>query len=285
MQTYCVDKQTADSACSATAYLTGVKANYATIGVNAKVKHNDCQANLDEINHVSSIMEWAQKAGKATGVVTTTRITHASPAGTFAHTASRDWESDADMLQFPDALNCTDIATQLIRHEPGKNFNVIYGGGRKKFISEKIIDEEGQRGQRTDGLDLIDEWLTVKDSPKARFIHDRNGLSTLNHSSIEHVLGLFEPDHMKYHLNAGPEEPTLKEMTISAIEIMKKNPKGFVLFVEGGRIDHAHHENLARHALEETVEFSEAIHAATDITDEKDTLMVVTGQLISFNLC
>lgn len=82
---------------------------------------------------------------------------------------------------------------------------------------------------------------------------------------------------MQYHLNAGPADPTLKELTISAIEVVKKNPNGFVLFVEGGRIDHAHHDNLARHALEETVEFSEAIHAAMDITDERDTLMVVTA--------
>lgn len=161
------------------------------------MRHNDCEANLDKLNHVSSIMEWAQKAGKATGIVTTTRITHASPAGAFAHTANRDWESDTDMLQFPDSINCTDIATQLIRGETGKNFNVIYGGGRKKFISEKIIDETGQRGQRSDGLDLIDEWITTKDSPNAHFIHDLDGLRKLNHSSAKHVLGLFEPDHLK----------------------------------------------------------------------------------------
>lgn len=81
-KTYCFDKQTADSACSATAYLTGIKANYATIGVNSKVKFNDCQASLQNKNQVSSLMQWAQKAGKSTGIVTTTRITHASPAGT-----------------------------------------------------------------------------------------------------------------------------------------------------------------------------------------------------------
>jgi alkaline phosphatase len=80
-KTYCFDKQTADSACSATAFLTGVKGNYATIGVNAKVRHNDCKASLDEENRVSSILNWAQKAGKATGIVTNTRITHATPAG------------------------------------------------------------------------------------------------------------------------------------------------------------------------------------------------------------
>lgn len=244
--------------------------------MNPKVAFNDCIASLNEENHVSSIMDWAQKAGKATGVVTTTRVTHASPAGTFAHSASRDWESDTNMMKFPNTSTCSDIAKQLVRNDPGRNLNVIYGGGRKKFFSEQIIDEEGNRGERSDGLDLIDEWLTSKDSP-AHFVHDRRGLQTMNHSGVEYVLGLFESDHLKYQLNAGPDQPTLKEMTISAIEVMKKNPNGFVLFVEGGRIDHAHHQNMARHALEETVQFAEAIQAAMEITDEKDTLMVVTA--------
>lgn len=82
-KTYCVDKSTADSACSATAYLTGVKGNYATVGVNAKVSLNNCSASLDKANHVDSIMQWAQDASKSTGVVTTTRITHASPSGCY----------------------------------------------------------------------------------------------------------------------------------------------------------------------------------------------------------
>ena len=80
-KTYCVDSQVADSGCSATAYLTGVKNNYRTIGLNAKVNRRDCVAGLDEKNHLESIARWAQKAGKATGFVTNTRVTHASPAG------------------------------------------------------------------------------------------------------------------------------------------------------------------------------------------------------------
>lgn len=181
-------------------------------------------------------MQWAQKQGKATGIITTTRITHASPAGTYARTANREWESDADMEKFPQAFNCSDIAMQLIREEPGRNFNVIYGGGRKKFISKNLIDEEGQRGQRNDDLDLIDEWLTTKNSPAAHYIYNRQGLQTMNHSAVDHVLGLFEADHMKFRLEADDDKPTLKEMTTSAIEVMKKNPKGFVLFVEGGLV-------------------------------------------------
>jgi alkaline phosphatase len=163
------------------------------------------------------------------------------------------------MKNFTDSQSCSDIATQLIRGQTGQNFNVIYGGGRKKFISEKIIsDEDGQSGQRIDGLNLIDEWLMTKNSSKSTYIYNRQGLVNMNHSKIEHVrvlsrillefleyhvllfsqvLGLFNVDHLSYHLdNEDSSEPTLREMTISAIEIMRKNPKGFVLFVEGGRI-------------------------------------------------
>lgn len=276
-KTYCFDKQTADSACSATAYLTGVKANYATLGVNPKVKFNDCEASLEKKNQLSSILQWAQKSGKKTGIVTTTRVTHASPAGTFSHSANRDWESDTDMIKFPEAKNCNDIALQLIREEPGRNFNVIYGGGRKKFISEKTIDEESERGERSDGLDLIDEWLTKKNSPTAHYIYNREGLYGLNNSYVEHVLGLFESNHMPYHLDAKEDDPTLSEMTQSAIEIMKNNPEGYFLFVESGRIDHGHHQNLARHALEETVQLSEAVRTAVEMTDETDTLIVITA--------
>lgn len=71
-RTYCVDKQVADSACSATAYLGGVKANFFTIGVNGKVKLNDCKGEKDSKNHVYSLADYAQKAGKGTGIVTTT---------------------------------------------------------------------------------------------------------------------------------------------------------------------------------------------------------------------
>lgn len=80
-QNYCLDALVADSACSATAYLCGVKANSATIGVGGRVALDDCQANLDKSNFVYSIAKWSQDVGKRTGVVTTTTVTHASPAG------------------------------------------------------------------------------------------------------------------------------------------------------------------------------------------------------------
>jgi alkaline phosphatase len=105
--------------------------------------------------------------------------------GTYAKTANRDWESDTDMKNFTNSESCSDIAKKLIRSKTGQNFNVIYGGGRKKFISEKIV-KDGQRGQRSDELDLIDEWLMTKNSSKSTYISNRQGLVNMNHSMIKH---------------------------------------------------------------------------------------------------
>jgi alkaline phosphatase len=76
-KTYCVDDQVADSACSATAYLHGVKGNTMTIGVNGNMKYKDCPDASNRNKYTESYALWAQRAGKATGVVTTTRLTHA----------------------------------------------------------------------------------------------------------------------------------------------------------------------------------------------------------------
>lgn len=277
-KTYCVDKQVADSACSATAYLSGIKANYGTIGVKSTVAYDDCIATSKSKNHVSSIATWAQRVGKGTGVVTTTRITHASPAGTYAHVGNRDWESDADVLcRNHDPKLCQDIASQLILNEPGSNFKVILGGGRSKFLPETQIDEENKLGHRKDGVNLIGTWKKTKKG-SGQYVHDRAGLMGLDYNKTDYLLGLFESDHMQYHLEADKlTEPTLAEMTEAAIKLLQNEKKGYYLFVEGGRIDHAHHETKAQKALDETVQFSDAIQKAVDMTLRKDTLIVVTS--------
>lgn len=112
----------ADSACTATAYLSGVKSNYETIGISASVKLNDCPGSVASGNRTDSIADWSMAARKAVGLVTTTRVTHASPAGVFAHTANRNWESDVDLAQaanLTDVTQCEDIAKQLITRSPG----------------------------------------------------------------------------------------------------------------------------------------------------------------------
>lgn len=119
----------ADSACSATAYLSGVKGNFKTIGLPGNVGNRECLATNDPENQVVSSMKWAQQAGKRTGVVTNMRVTHATPAGAYANVAHRDWECDGDVASDPLAdpgcrTKSLDIARQLIERDTGRNLNV-----------------------------------------------------------------------------------------------------------------------------------------------------------------
>lgn len=284
-KTYCVNKQVADSACSATAYLSGVKGNYGTIGVNAQVKRKDCFKAQNPATHTESIAKWAQDAGKSTGLVTTARVTHASPAGVYAHTAEREWESDTDIIKDKcSAVDNMDIARQLVHTPVGRNLKVIMGGGRREFRGKKQNDEEGLKGKRTDGRDLIQEWLADKkmQDADASYVWNRKGLNSLDLSKTDYLLGLFSSNHCPYHgdlKRQGLEksDPSLSVMTEAAIKLLKKNKKGYFLFVEGARIDMAHHENWARKALEDTEEFAKAVELARNLTSEKDTLIVVTS--------
>lgn len=125
-KTYCVDKQVADSACTATAYLSGVKANYETIGVSAQAFVGNCADNQDVTKRTESIASWAMAAGKEAGFVTTTRVTHASPSGVYAHTTHRDWENDAEVVESAcDSTTTDDIAEQLVHGDVAKKLKVM----------------------------------------------------------------------------------------------------------------------------------------------------------------
>lgn len=257
--------------------MCGIKGNFYTIGVSGNAKINDCVAANRSTNHATSLLQWAQKAGKRTGIVTTTRITHASPAGAYAHAAHRDFECDADILSFnKSSTECIDIAKQMILNEPGRNFDVIFGGGRSKFLGKNALDDQKFAGEREDGLNLIETWQ--RQNPHGKYVYNRNGLKNVKCGESKKVLGLFASDQMSYNLDADrSKEPSLEEMTVAALNILNDGSNGYVLFVEGGRIDHGHHDSLAHKALDETVEFSKAVQAAVDVTDPSETLIVVTA--------
>uniref|UniRef100_A0A1S4H681 Alkaline phosphatase n=1 Tax=Anopheles gambiae TaxID=7165 RepID=A0A1S4H681_ANOGA len=284
-KTYCVNYQVADSACTATAYLTGVKGNYETIGVNAHVPVRDCNAARNRTTHTSSIGQWAMDAGKDAGIVTTTRVTHASPSGMYAHIAFRDWEDDYWVQMDGCSPNeVDDIAEQLVYGETAPRLRVILGGGRREFMDREIHQdyETGRGGYRSDGRHLINEWL--KNGPVGQnrtFVWKRSDLMAVDPHRTDRLLGMFEPSHCVYNLDRVhknlDEEPTLSEMVDKATDILSTNPEGFFLFVEGGRIDHGHHDNQARYAIDETVEFAKAIELARKKFSEEDTLIVVTS--------
>ncbi len=259
-----------------------MKGNYRTIGVNANVKNKQCW--VDESAFTESIASWAQKAGKGTGLVTTSRVTHASPCGVYCHIAERAWENDQEISQ-----NCSnyaeipDIAQQLIHGEVGQKLKVVMGGGRYHFRGESMTDEEGQKGRRIDGRDLIKEWVTDRSKVgKAKYIWNKHDLLSLDVQDTDYLMGLFEHGHLLYQLevdqnNRGHTEPTLSDMVKVAIRMLQKEDKGFFLFVEGAKIDLAHHDNQPWYALSEQAEFEKAVEVARHMTDEKDTLIVVTA--------
>ncbi|XP_031975354.1 intestinal-type alkaline phosphatase-like isoform X1 [Corvus moneduloides] len=275
-QTYTIDRQVPDSAGTGTAYLCGVKANAKTLGLSGAAVYGKCRTTFG--NEVDSILHRARLAGKSVGIVTTTRVQHASPGAAYAHSASRGWYADANMPREALRDGCKDIAYQLVHNT---DINVILGGGRMYMTPKRTPDPEypedpDQNGTRKDGRDLIAEWLSAKQG--ARYVWDKKGLDAVEDDSVSHLMGLFEPKDMRYELNRNTStDPSIVEMTEKAVRILRRNPNGFFLFVEGGRIDHGHHSGRAKQALMEAVMLDRAVARAGELTSPTDTLTVVTA--------
>ena len=276
-KTYSANQQTPDSAPTMSAMISGVKTNDRMLAVDAGTRHAETNAEAVKNHSVKTLIEQAEEHGLATGIVTTTRITHATPAACYAHSPERDWESDA---QLPASANLADIARQLLEFPYGDGIDVALGGGRSMFMPKNQADPEepGQHGMRKDGQDLTQRWLNRY--PNAAYVFDRKGFDALDTRTVDHLLGLFASSHMAYEHDRAKDiagEPSLSEMTAKAIDVLQKNPRGFVLMVEAGRIDHAHHAGNAFRALRDTIELSNAVQTAMNKTSPDDTLMVVTA--------
>lgn len=176
LKTYCVDQQVADTACTGTALLRGVKSNMGTIGVTAKVKRSDCTAQMQNegTDIVKSVAQLAIESGKVVGFVTTGRVTGASVANLYATSADREWENDIRVRESScDSNKVDDIAKQLITGNVGRQLRVILGGGRREFRDRMQTDETDVFGTRGDGRDLIREWISQKYEEKASYVWNR----------------------------------------------------------------------------------------------------------------
>nr|CAD7460376.1 unnamed protein product [Timema tahoe] len=183
-------------------------------------------------------------AGMATGIVTNARLTHATPAALYAHAPNRYWEDDSK-VPVESRRTCKDIARQLIEDSPGKDINVmlhvILGGGRRHWERE---------GRRLDGRNLVDDWLRDKRRRGllAHYVETAEELSQLNTRHLDYLLGLindqksdvivgiFAPSHMSFELDrklSPGDEPSLSEMVTTAIRLLRRNSRGFLLVVEG----------------------------------------------------
>lgn len=181
-KTYCINYQIPDSSCTATAILTGVKNNFGTIGLTGDVNLRNCTAEQDKDNHLNSIFKYAQDAGKSTGIITTTRVTHATPAAAYASTSSRYWESNEGALE-----GCPDIAYQLVHGEVGSNIDVIFGGGLRNFLPNNM------GGARTDNRSLIADYNKIQSEKNMqhKVLYNRVCLSEFIHltSLIQYFFG------------------------------------------------------------------------------------------------
>ncbi len=294
--TYSNNAQTTDSAPSMAAYMTGVKANNEVLAMTANTTAiapttdatngtksvNACGSNNGSA--VTTLLELAKSNGKAVGAITTTELTHATPAATYAHICHRDAQYD--------------IAAQLVPGGTGFNsalgtgVDVLMGGGRNQFTPYNA--STNSKG-RSDNRDLLAEL-------KAKGYTVGANKTEMNAAPLDKpYIGLYSAtSHLAYDLdrqqavaavNAGTAttaqadvatQPTLAEMTSKAIDILSQNHKGFFLMVEGGRIDHALHGTNAKRVMEDTIAFDDAIQAAVDKIKKTDpalsnTLIVVTA--------
>jgi len=277
-KTYEIDQQVGESAGTATAMMTGQKTNAGFVGIGSEAQRKNCASSREK--HLPTALELAESKGKSTGVVTTTRLTHATPAAAYAHVPERDWENDRNLTDEARQHGCTDIATQLIEFPYGDGIEVALGGGRIKFLPGNTVDPEGADNEegRQDDRNLPQEWL--QKYPNSAYIWNQQQFDSINPDSTDHLLGLFESDHMQYEADRLEDkggEPSLAQMTKLAIEILSRNSNGYFLMVEGGRIDHGHHDNNAYRALTDGIAFADAVTVADEMTNQDDTLIIVTA--------
>ena len=280
VKTYNINAQTPDSAPTAGAMNTGVKQEFNTINLAEAATYDDCST--VEGNELTPFSEIVSEMGKSVGVISTARLTHATPAAVYAATANRDWE---------DAVpeGCTaqeDIATQLVLAMAAGTVDLAMGGGRRHFVPEGQTADEGTEGTRADGVDLIAQ---AQEEAGAQYAFDTASFEGLDLAGEAPVLALFEDSHMKYEADRTDEdEPSLTDMTRAAIEYLQAHggENGFYLEVEAGRVDHANHAGNAYRTMTDGVEFAEAVAAADEMTDDAETLIIVTADhehAIAFN--
>lgn len=276
VHTYSNDAQVTDSAPSMAAYMTGVKMNNEVISMSPETRATDANGKPYHLGFdstcpagngkaVVTLLEHMKAAGYGTGVVSTTRVTHATPAATYSHVCHRDAENT--------------IAAALVPGGKGYNvalgdgLDVVFGGGTSYFTPK------ADGGKRNDGRNLLTEFKTKKYG----LANNKAEFDKLPVDGKTKLVGLFTKDHMAYDLDRDPgKEPSLAEMTGKAIDSLAARNKGFFLMVEGGRIDHALHATNARRALQDTVAFDEAIKTALAKMEKvdpglKNTLVVVTA--------
>ena len=268
VKTYNVNAQVPDSAGTASALNSGAKTEMGVINTAPTHTRGVCK---DYMKHAPKPLAfYAEKVGMSTGVVSSARLTHATPAAVYAHSADRGWEGDISLTDEAKENGCPDIASQILGDMDGDGLEVALGGGAKFMLP--VGEAEGMRA---DGRNIANEWLAA--SPYAKYVTNKAELDAINTATTDKLLGLFTPDHLEFDAMRSDNQPDLADLTEAAIKMLSKNKKGYYLMVEAGRIDHAHHGSAANLALNDTVALSKAVSRALELVDLKDTLIIVTA--------
>jgi alkaline phosphatase len=262
------DYITPDSAGAMTSMMSGVNTNSGIIGMGPDTELNDFNGDGDGAP-VVTVLEQAAQAGMKVGVISTARVTHATPAATYTQINDRDKENDIAVQALPgDAMYNAGLEDGL---------DLLWGGGRQFFCPAGTSDEEGEDCNRVDERDLRTEFQDAGFS----YVWNDAQFDALTANDLP-SLGLFESSHMEYEFDRSSDqggEPSLTDMTVQAIELLGQagGDSGYFLMVESGRIDHAHHEGNAYRALTDTEELDEAIGAAMNMVDLENTTIIVTA--------
>jgi len=265
-RTATTDYITPDSAGTMTAMITGVNTNNGVISMAPSTERSDFNEDGDGAP-LTTLVELAKAAGMRVGIVTTARVTHATPAAAYGHINERTRELELALQTLP-----TD-ATYNAALEGG--LDLLMGGGRRSFLPREELDEEGTPGRRRDGRDLRAEFQAAG----YHYIWDGTGFEALEPTDLP-ALALFSASHMAYEYDRALDpgrEPSLAEMTAKAIELLSAGDERYLLIVESGRIDHAHHEGNAFRSLLDTEQFDVALGTALHAVDLAETLVVATA--------
>ncbi|MHC1759403.1 MAG: alkaline phosphatase [Negativicutes bacterium] len=250
IRTYSAESLISDSAPASTAFATGHKSNSKFIGVlpvKTTIPGVSSIAADQQYKPVASVLEGAKLVGKSTGLIATSNIQHASPAGYSAHNSNRG--------------DYNDIAEQQVY----LNIDVVFGGGKQYLLPVE------QGGKRKDGENLLE----VLKGRGYQFIETRDELMNLKNKK---TWGLFAMDDMAYEFDRPtlrPQEPSLAEMTKKAIELLSQNPKGFFLFVESSKVDWASHANDPIGVISDTLSFDAAVKVALDFAKKDGQTLVL----------
>ncbi|MEX1333680.1 MAG: alkaline phosphatase [Candidatus Limnocylindrales bacterium] len=233
--THSADSMVTDSAAAGTAIHAGHKVENGSINV------------LSDGAWTYTLGQAAREAGKSVGVLSTARITHATPASVYGHDADRDAENL--------------FAEQMVEFMP----EVALGGGARHFLPE---------GKREDGRNLIDEMVGMGYTN----VTNAEELRAVDTENTAHLLGLFTSSHMSYEVdrvNGELDEPSLAEMTAVALDVLDNDPDGFFVSIEAGRIDHACHDHDITGSIWDTLAFDEAVRVALDYQAEHPEVLVI----------